>query len=462
LAAEQVQYQVAHSEAKLLFVSGEEQQAKIEATGSSLPPDVQLVSSEAQSETLAGRPLVDLQSWLDRPPSDQVPAAIERAQATISADSLTTILYTSGTTGQPKGVMLSHRNLVTNACSTVEAFEMTGEDVRLCFLPLSHIFARTCDLYTWLATGSLLCLATTRESVIMDCQWAQPTVISGVPYFYDLVARLMNTLGSDAPPGGLRGMLGGRIHFCCSGGAALPDHLFDLYQQHGLTILQGYGLTESSPVISLSSPYAFRRGSSGRAIPDVEVAIDDDGEILTRGPHVMQGYWREEAATAEVLTDGWLRTGDLGRIDEDGFLYITGRKKELIVTAAGKNVAPVLLESLLTEDPLIEQALVIGDGRNYLSALIVPNWPAVYEALPDLETAASGEDLSQRADVLALFQRHIEARLACVSHHEQVRRFTLLDRPFSLELHELTPKLSLRRGVIHEHFRDEIERMYQK
>src|SRR5690606_13793261 len=136
------------------------------------------------------------------------------------------------------------------------------DDVRLCFLPLSHIFARTCDLYTWLATGNLLCLAASRESVIMDCQWAQPTVINGVPYFYDLVARLTDKLGADAPAGGIRGMLGGRIHFCCSGGAALPDHLFDLYHEQGLMILQGYGLTESSPVISLSSPNAYRRGAS--------------------------------------------------------------------------------------------------------------------------------------------------------------------------------------------------------
>jgi long-chain acyl-CoA synthetase len=458
LAREQVQYQVAHSGARLLFVSGPEQHAKVDA---SLPRDVQLVSFEPAGETLAGRPVLALERWLEQPPTAEAATAIERAQAKITPDSLTTILYTSGTTGQPKGVMLSHRNLVTNAIATVRGFDMTGDDVRLCFLPLSHIFARTCDLYTWLVTGNLLCLATTRESVIMDCQWAQPTVINGVPYFYDLVARLCDKLGADAPAGGLRGMLGGRIHFCCSGGAALPDHLFDLYHGQGLMILQGYGLTESSPVISLSSPTAYRRGASGRAVPGVEVAIAADGEILTRGPHVMQGYWREELATAETIIDGWLHTGDLGRIDEDGFLYITGRKKELIVTAAGKNIAPVLLESLLTQDPLIEQALVIGDGRNYLSALIVPNWPAVYEALPELERT-SGEVLTERGDVQALFERQIAARLACVSHHEQVRRFTLLDEPFSLERHELTPKLSLRRKVIEEHFREQIERMYER
>jgi long-chain acyl-CoA synthetase len=326
---------------------------------------------------------------------------------------------------------------------------------------LSHIFARTCDLYTWLPAGLQLCLARSRDTVLDDCQWAQPTVLSGVPYFFDRVARVLREQGLDRQPDGLRRLLGGRIKFCGSGGAALPDHLFDLYQRFGVPILQGYGLTESSPVISVSRPDAFRRGASGQALTGVEVRIAEDGEIVTRGPHVMQGYWRDEAATADVVVDGWLHTGDLGRIDEDGFVYITGRKKELIVTAAGKNVAPVLLESLLTEDPLIDQALVVGDGRNYLAALIVPNWDAVRAELPELAAAGPAE-LRGSAEVVALFQRQIDQRLACVSYHEQVRKFTLLTRPFLLEQHEMTPKLSLRRPIIHEHFRAEIEGMYGK
>jgi long-chain acyl-CoA synthetase len=460
LAAEQVSYQVEHSGSRLLVVSGKEQQAKIAAVSERLPRQLQLAGFECGTGDLAGRPLRNYQDWLRSKLLPAAAATMEQASRQTTPEALATILYTSGTTGQPKGVMLSHRNLVTNACETARMFHMSADDVRLCFLPLSHIFARTCDLYTWVAMGNQLCLATSRDTVLDDCQWARPTVISGVPYFYDRVYRVACSRGLDKQPGGLRQLLGGRIRFCCSGGAALPDHIFDLYQTQGLPILQGYGLTESSPVISVSSPDAFRRGSSGRALTDVEVKIADDGEILTRGPHVMQGYWRDKQATAEILVDGWLHTGDLGRIDEDGFIYITGRKKELIVTSAGKNIAPVLLESMMTEDDLIDQAVVIGDGRNYLTALVVANWAAVRAELPQLADRSDAE-LREHADVHALFQRQIASRLAKVSYHEQVRRFTLLPRPFSIERHEVTPKLSLRRPIIHEHFREEIEAMYR-
>jgi long-chain acyl-CoA synthetase len=199
----------------------------------------------------------------------------------------------------------------------------------------------------------------------------------------------------------------------------------------------------------------------GRAIPGIEVRIADDGEILTRGPHVMPGYWKDPAATSEVIQDGWLRTGDLGRLDDEGFLYITGRKKEILVTAGGKNVAPVYLESLLCEDPLILQAMVVGDARNYLTALVVPNVELLAR-----ELAARGAELTSDGDALAhgatdsLYRERITQRLACVSHFEQVRKFTLLRRPFSIESGELTPKLSLRRREIEAHYAAEIAAMY--
>jgi long-chain acyl-CoA synthetase len=375
---------------------------------------------------------------------------------------LATILYTSGTTGEPKGVMLTQANLVSNALAASEQFDIEPDEVRLSFLPLSHIFARTCDLYTWIETGVELALAESRETVIADCGLIRPTILNGVPYFFDRVYRALTQMGLADQPGSLRQLLGGRIKHCGSGGAALPDHIFDFFARQELPILQGYGLTETSPVISVSTLNENRRGAAGKAIADVEVKIGDDGEILTRGPHLMKGYWKSDADTAEMIRGGWLHTGDLGRVDEDGYVWITGRKKELIVTSAGKNVAPVLLESLLTKDSLIEQAMVIGDDRSFLTALIFPNITHVRQQLPSLSADLTDAQALLQPEVQELFTKRIEQCLTDVSYHEQVRRFTLLERPLSIEKGELTPKLSLRREVIQRHFADEIEQMYEK
>jgi long-chain acyl-CoA synthetase len=308
-------------------------------------------------------------------------------------------------------------------------------------------------LYCWVAEGSRLALAESRETVIADCQAIKPTCLNGVPYFYDKVYRGLCEKGLQNVPGAVKMALGGAIETCCAGGAALPNHLYDYFHGQGVPLVQGYGLSESSPVITLSTETQHRRGSCGRAIPGIELRIAPDGEILTRGPHVMRGYYENPAATAEVLLpDGWLATGDLGHLDADGFLYITGRKKEILVTLGGKNIAPVYLESLLTEDPLILQAMIVGDGRSYLSALIVPNQQLVDE---ELRKRGSG-------DREALLRERIDRRLANVSSYEQVRKFAVLPRPFSIEAGELTPKLSLRRKEIAAHFAVEIESLYQR
>lgn len=458
LAAPQIGYQIQNSGTRVVLVSTAVQQEKLAAAQLDFRP-LSVIHFDERSPQLA--------DWNTLPLTEALKAdeavgrdAAAKAAATLRGQDLATILYTSGTTGQPKGVMLSHTNLVSNALASIETFGMQPDDVRLCFLPLSHIFARTCDLYTWIGQGYLLDLATSRDSVLDDCKWSQPTIISGVPYFYDRLHRILREHGRDQEPGSLRALLGGAIRYCCSGGAALADHTFDFFQRQQVPLLQGYGLTESSPVISMSTPTRVRRSSSGPALTGVEIAITPEGEIISRGPHIMQGYWQDPAATAEVIRDGWLHTGDLGHIDDDGFLFITGRKKELIVTAAGKNIAPVLLEGLLTEDPLIDQAFILGDNRNYLAALIVPNPTAIQKVLPDLPW--SDLDWNWRSDerVLNAFRAAIDQRLAGVSYHEQVRRFCLLDRSFSIEQAEMTAKLSLRRPVIHEHFADVIAQLY--
>jgi long-chain acyl-CoA synthetase len=274
-------------------------------------------------------------------------AEFAAATAHIGGDELATIMYTSGTTGRPRGVMLSHGNLASNAATTAAQYPTSPEDLRLCFLPLSHIYARTCDLYAWLARGTRMALARSRETIIEDCGLVQPTMINGVPYFYEKIYRRLHEAGVADQEGMVQKLLGGRVKYCFCGGAALPAHVETYFASQGTPILPGYGLSETSPVISLSTHEAYRSGSVGRVLPGIEVRIAGDGEIVTRGPHVMQGYWKDPATTSETIRDGWLHTGDLGRLDDDGFLTITGRKKEILVTSLGKNVEPTAIERRL-------------------------------------------------------------------------------------------------------------------
>ena len=454
LTGAQIAYQIGDSGARLVLISGQERLDKLSAVASELPDGLQLVAYSPCSGEVGGASIIlyeELASDVEfKEGIDQ-----QDWETVVQPDSLATILYTSGTTGPPKGVMLTQHNLVRNATGTYEAVGQVANDVRLSFLPLSHIFARTCDLYTWMVGGNQLAVAESRDTVLADCADVQPTVLNGVPYFYDKLYRSLSEQGIAQEAGIVRQVLGGRIRNCCSGGAALPDYVFDYFESQQVPVYQGYGLTESSPVITVSSERQVKRGSVGKPLPDVEVQIAADGEILTRGPHVMVGYFKNQQATAEVIQDGWLATGDLGRLDEEGFLFITGRKKEIIVTLGGKNVAPVLLESLLTEDPFLEQVMVIGSERKFLTALVFPNQQALASSL-EIE----GECLSDpRAH--AFIEERIHDRLSELSQYEQIGRFTLIDRPFSLERNEMTPKLSLRRAVIEANFSEQIESMYE-
>lgn len=474
LTGEQISWQIVDSGAKVVLVSGPAQSAKLAELKRA---HKQLVFVEFDTDPNMPRAPGVFPSLLDGIHSflsklgEQDKSLPPANDPGLDPSSVATILYTSGTTGEPKGVMLTQSNLISNAVSTVEMFRADDDPpqtdycdkVRLNFLPLSHIFARTCDLYIWLVEGSQLAIAESRETVLADAAAVKPTFMNGVPYFYDRVRRGLEDKGLAQQPGILRHLLGGRIEQCCSGGAALPEHLHDYYFSQGVPLLQGYGLSESSPVISISTQKTVRRGSAGKPIPGIEVKIAGDGEILTRGPHVMPGYYKNAKATAEIIQDGWLYTGDYGRLDEDGFVYITGRKKEIIVTSGGKNVAPVYLESLLTQDPLFLQALVIGDSRNYLTALLVTNNEALQAEVAAQSIAVESDELlHSHPQVVALVQERVNQRLACVSSFEQVRKITLLPRPFTIEAGEMTAKLSLRRKTIEANYAAEIEAMYRK
>ncbi len=463
LAGGQIAYQIRDSGARLAIVSTAQQAAKLLAAADELPAGLQILSfdpidsvklepSGSRSQFVPIRQLAAVE-----------PAADFDAQQSgnqTRSDDLATILYTSGTTGEPKGVMLSHENLVSNALACCQTFSPPPDELRLCWLPLSHIYARTSDLYIWIVSGTRMALAESRDTILADCAAVHPTFVNGVPYFYEKVARYLQDSGRADEPGALAALLGGSIRLCCAGGAALPDHVAEFFRRQGVKLVQGYGLTESSPVIAVGTLEAYRLGTVGRPIPGVEVRIAPDGEILCRGPNVMRGYWNKPQDTAEVLQNGWLHTGDLGQL-EDGFLRITGRKKELIVTAAGKNIAPTMLEALLAEDPLVAQAMVVGEARGYLAALIVPDPDHLRAEIVQRQIAVSSPaEALAHPQVRAIYQERIERRLAGVSYHEQVRAFALLDRAFTVEAGELTPTLKLRRGVVAEHFSAIIAALY--
>jgi long-chain acyl-CoA synthetase len=376
---------------------------------------------------------------------------LEFTRLTTRASHLATILYTSGTTGRPRGVMLSHQNLARNAAAVCRAHDVAPRHTLLCILPLSHIYARTCDFYTWICSGSRLVLAENRETLLRDCQLVRPSALNAVPFVYQRLMESIRNRKPDDKPTALRNEFGGQIEMLFCGGAPLPPDVEAWYAERGMPILTGYGMTEASPVVAVSTRHARRPGTVGRALDGVDVQIANDGEILVRGPNIMLGYWQDEPATAEVIRDGWLRTGDLGELDADGFLAIRGRKKELLVLSTGKKVSPTRVESLLTASPLIDQAAVFGEGQCGLVALIVP--------APIAASSCGLANVQNTQTVHALIAEEIKRVLATGAHEEQIHRIALLDRAFSIERGELTAKMSLCRTIIARNFAAELDRL---
>jgi long-chain acyl-CoA synthetase len=390
---------------------------------------------------------------------------LARREAALGPDDLATIMYTSGTTGNPKGVMLTHGNLVSNACAALQAQPPVPDDVILGWLPLSHIYARTVDHYQQLAAGLPLCLAESAETLVRDLGEVRPTHMNAVPRFYEKVLTAVASDDAEKTARCLRRVFGPRIDWLNSGGAPLPPPIAEAYHRAGLVLLQGYGLTESSPVISFNRKENFKLNTVGPPLPGVEVAIAPDGEVLSRGPHIMKGYWNNPGATAEALRDGWLHTGDLGELDADGHLRITGRKKELLVLSNGKKVVPPFIEGLLLADPCIDQAVVCGEGRSYLTALLVPHWDNLRRALAAEGAALDGqapEALAEHPRVRAFLGQRIGAALRDVSGCEQVRKFVVLRQPLTVAGDELTVSLKLRRQVIVSKYAPQLDAIYRE
>ncbi len=373
--------------------------------------------------------------------------------AALHPDSLMTILYTSGTTGEPKGVMLSQRNVISNVRSKIATLPLSEQDVRIVWLPMTHIFARVCDLYTGYAAGCKSIISLGRDNLWDEMLQFHPTYINGVPYFFEKCYRLLEQSQSLNDPHALHQMLGGNMQLCNCGGAPLADHVFDYFRNQGIELVTGYGLTETSPVLTSNRPQIVKRGSVGQAVPGVSVRVAADGEVWATGTNVMVGYYRDPEATEAVMNDGWFATGDLGYLDHDGFLYLIGRKKELIITTGGKNIPPTLIENLTLADPWISQFMVIGDRRDYLIALAGLSWDEVSQTLPD--PTADPERLRK------LVLNRVKQRLHGLSKYEQVQDVLILAEPFSIENGLLTPKGSLRRHAIECRYAADIDQIYR-
>ena len=336
----------------------------------------------------------------------------------------------------------------------------------LCWLPLSHIFARLCDFYLRIVAGTQLCLSESVETVVADIAQVQPTHISCVPRFFEKLLASINSPDPAVTSERLRKVFGTRIRSIGAGGAPLPRSIEQTLRAAGLPILPGYGLTESSPVLSFNRTCHSKPCTAGLVLPGVEIRIAPDGEVLARGPNIMCGYWNNPEATAEAITDGWLHTGDLGTLDADGFLTITGRKKELMVLSNGKKVIPTHLEGLLLADDCIDQVVVYGEGRQYLTALVVPHWDNLRRAVAArggrLPESATEDELVGHPAVREELRKRVSSRLADVAGYEQVKKFHVLPRPFTVAAGELTVSLKMRRGVICTRYQSELESLYRE
>ena len=454
-----------------------------------LPPGVltfeQVVQSGKEEERKSGRARFD-ELRNSRKPND-----------------LATLVYTSGTTGNPKGAMLSHGNIASNVAAVTGVLKLQQGWVALSILPLSHILERTAD-FSYLAKGGTVAYAENVNKVGENLQEVKPDVFAAVPRLFEKMrAKVLDNVATQpaskqkifkwalgiaaqrvpyrverrSMPLGLAlksavadklvfrkilARLGGNVKYVLSGGAPLSAELAAFFIGAGLEILEGYGLTETSPVITVNSPEFRRIGTVGRLIPGVQVKIADDGEILSRGPHIMQGYWNNPEATAQAIDpEGWFHTGDIGELDRDGFLKITDRKKDIIINAYGKNIAPQPLEGMLKSSPYIGTPVLIGDRRKFLTAIIIPN----FEKL-ERDAAALGiqwndrQELVSNDKVKALFQSELDRFNQNLDRQEKIRRFALLASDFTIENDEITPSLKVKRKVIDKKYKDVIDGMY--
>ncbi len=432
------------------------------------------------------------------------PNLLEDSIKQIDENDVCTLIYTSGTTGEPKGVILTHKNIMSNVNSTLETFPITEDDVFLSFLPLCHSFERMAGYYTAFAAGSPVYYAESIETVAANLIEVKPTIMTSVPRLFEriyskiiknvdsqpekkqkifygalkigneyanakrvgkisLLLRIKHKVADKLVFKKLKEKTGGKLRFFISGGAALPRELGEFFESTGIIIIEGYGLTESSPVISANRFDDYKFGTVGKPLPGVEVKIASDGEILARGPNIMQGYYKNRKETEATLKDGWLHTGDIGVFDADGFLMITDRKKHLFKTSAGKYIAPTPIENTFLASKFIDQFIVIGDRRMFLSALVVPDFESLKEYADSHKIPyASEEDLTKNDKIYKLLEQDMNQLQKKLANYERIRRFSVLHKPFTVESGEITPSLKIRRKAIESNYGELIEQMYER
>lgn len=435
---------------------------------------------------------------------DHFRETLQERQAALQTTDVCSFVYTSGTTGEPKGAMLMHGNFVSNALSVRPNIKVEAGDIELSFLPLSHVFERTL-YYLVVSLGATIAYAQSMETVRDDILEVRPHLVASVPRLYEkimagvqqkahnaqslrrtrghlfewaietgrrhhaarmaghvpLALKLEYQVATKLVLGKIHQATGGRIKVFASGGAPLRADVCQFFLAAGFVLIEGYGLTETSPVITMNPPENPKVGTVGKTIGYVEVKIAEDGEILSRGPHIMAGYFNKPEATSEVIDDeGWFHTGDIGEMDSEGYLRITDRKKELLVLSNGKNVAPSPIEQAIKESPYIEQAIVIGDNKNFVSALIVPSYEGIKSWCSSQGLTSDPAGLAADPKVYELLTQETVKACQRFSHYEQVKKIAVLPRELSQEAGELTPTLKVKRRVVNKHFKKEIDGIY--
>ena len=508
LPAAQMRYILADSSARVAVVADDLQAEKIISVWAELPNLRSVVVIDAHDhENEIEKEILSFDSLLARGherliSGDGLGRVYKECAMGITSDTLATIIYTSGTTGEPKGVMLSHGNVMSNINDVDAVVKLDSEDEALSFLPLSHAFERTAVML-FLYKGLTVTFAESLETIARDLQRVKPTVMTGVPRVFEKLhakiyatvaespllrqklfhwaigvgqavaqaqlagrsvswsTRVQEPLADRLVLSKVRGRLGGRIRFLVSGSAPLSVEVAEFLFAIGIPVLEGYGLTETAPVLTVNPEGKQKLGTVGVAVPQVTLRIADDGEILARGPNIMTGYYRKQSETDAAIQDGWFHTGDIGRLDDEGYLTITDRKKELIITASGKNIAPNSIEASLKRSPLVSEAMLVGDRRPYIVALLVPDLDALKLRAPTVKPGeASLEDIVGLPHVVRLFGDIVDNVNEELARHEQIKRWAILPTQFSIASGELTPTLKLKRRVVVERWSSVIDQLY--